>query len=135
LDTFPCGYCMLSPPFVSVLLQHLTFGVGTDRVRARRGACSSKTDHAPRGMVKPVGSAPPASAPHLSDRIWMLSATEEREKLSIQVPRGVRWAVVTPSLTYGAINHNRRSRRMAWARAAHAGPARVRRALRRSRQS
>ena len=82
-------------------------------------------------MGKPVGSAPLASAPHLSDRIWMLRATAETEKLSIQVPRGVRGAVGSPSLTYGAINHTPRRRRMARASAAHAGPARVRRALRR----
>ena len=119
---------MLSPPFVSVLLQHLTVCDGTDRVRALRGACSSQTEHAYRGMGKPVGSAPLASAPHLSDRIWKLLAMAETEKLSIQVPRGVRGAAGSPSLTYGAINLNRRSRRMVWTCAAHAGPARVRRA-------
>ena len=86
-------------------------------------------------MGKPVGSAPLASAPHLSDRIWMLRATAETEKLSIQVPRGVRGAVGSPSLTYGAINHTPRRRRMARASAAHAGPARVRRALRALRRS
>ena len=53
----------------------------------------------------------------------------------IQVPRGVRGAVGSPRLTYGAINHTPRRRRMARVRAAHAGPARVRRALRELRRS
>ena len=75
-------------------------------------------------MGKPVGSAPLASAPHLSDRIWMLRATAETEKLSIQVPLGVRGAVLAQHMVHtirAVAEYTPRRRRMARARAAHEG--------------